>query len=116
MCQKEITREQAIQLVTEGKTDLIEGSPRRKAGPSMPFSLRQGAEDQIGNFRRANLVKARQEQWQKRAAQSKAAARSREGGKAKRKQSASTAIFTKRTMPSSSRNPRRMVRRASFSN
>src|SRR4051812_37248820 len=35
MCQKAIPREAAIQLVTAGKTDLIQGSFRKKAAPSM---------------------------------------------------------------------------------
>ncbi len=42
MCQKEITREQAIQLVTVGKTDLIEKFTSKKGRPFDAFLVRQG--------------------------------------------------------------------------
>jgi DNA topoisomerase-3 len=42
MCQKEITREQAIQLVTRGKTDLIEKFISKKGRPFDAFLVRQG--------------------------------------------------------------------------
>ncbi len=42
MCQKEITREQAIQLVTEGKTELIEKFTSKKGRPFDAFLVRQG--------------------------------------------------------------------------
>jgi DNA topoisomerase-3 len=42
MCQKEITREQAIQLVTRGKTDLIEKFTSKKGRPFDAFLVRQG--------------------------------------------------------------------------
>ena len=41
MCQKEITREQAIQLVTKGKTDLIEKFTSKKGRPFDAFLVRQ---------------------------------------------------------------------------
>ena len=43
MCQKEISREQAIQLVTSGKTDLIEKFTSKKGRPFDAFLVRQGA-------------------------------------------------------------------------
>jgi DNA topoisomerase-3 len=43
MCQKAITREQAQQLVTEGKTELIQGFISKKGRPFDAFLLRQGA-------------------------------------------------------------------------
>ncbi|MFN2508812.1 MAG: DNA topoisomerase, partial [Chthoniobacterales bacterium] len=43
MCQKPVTREQAIQLVERGKTDLIEGFVSKKGRPFDAFLLRQGA-------------------------------------------------------------------------
>ncbi len=43
MCQKEITREQAIQLVTRGKTDLIEKFTSKKGRPFDAYLVRQGA-------------------------------------------------------------------------
>ncbi len=42
MCQKEITREQAIQLVTRGKTDLIEKFTSKKGRPFDAFLVRHG--------------------------------------------------------------------------
>ncbi|MEO7165791.1 MAG: DNA topoisomerase 3 [Chthoniobacterales bacterium] len=42
MCQKEITRGQAIQLVTVGKTDLIEKFTSKKGRPFDAFLVRQG--------------------------------------------------------------------------
>ena len=42
MCQKEITRDQAIQLVTRGKTDLIEKFISKKGRPFDAFLVRQG--------------------------------------------------------------------------
>ena len=42
MCQKPITREQAQQLVTEGKTELIQGFISKKGRPFDAFLLRQG--------------------------------------------------------------------------
>jgi DNA topoisomerase-3 len=42
MCQKPVTREQAIQLVERGKTDLIEGFVSKKGRPFDAFLLRQG--------------------------------------------------------------------------
>ncbi len=42
MCQKEITREQAIQLVTRGKTDLIEKFTSKKGRPFDAYLVRQG--------------------------------------------------------------------------
>ncbi|MFN2476952.1 MAG: DNA topoisomerase 3 [Chthoniobacterales bacterium] len=42
MCQKPVTREQAIQLVQRGKTDLIEGFISKKNRPFDAFLLRQG--------------------------------------------------------------------------
>ena len=41
MCQKTITREQAIQLVTHGKTDLIEKFTSKKGRPFDAFLVRQ---------------------------------------------------------------------------
>jgi DNA topoisomerase-3 len=43
MCQKPVTREQAIQLVERGKTDLIEGFTSKKNRPFDAFLIRQGA-------------------------------------------------------------------------
>ncbi|MDQ6624959.1 MAG: topoisomerase C-terminal repeat-containing protein, partial [Verrucomicrobiota bacterium] len=43
MCQKPVTREQAIQLVDRGKTDLIEGFTSKKNRPFDAFLIRQGA-------------------------------------------------------------------------
>jgi DNA topoisomerase-3 len=43
MCQKPVTREQAILLVERGKTDLIEGFVSKKGRPFDAFLLRQGA-------------------------------------------------------------------------
>ncbi|MGI8481454.1 MAG: DNA topoisomerase, partial [Chthoniobacterales bacterium] len=43
MCQKEVTREQAVQLVERGKTDLIEKFISKKGRPFDAFLLRQGA-------------------------------------------------------------------------
>ncbi len=43
MCQKPVTREQAIKLVEGGKTDLIEGFVSKKGRPFDAFLLRQGA-------------------------------------------------------------------------
>ncbi len=43
MCQKPITLEQAIQLVTVGKTDVIEGFISKKGRPFNAHLLRQGA-------------------------------------------------------------------------
>jgi DNA topoisomerase-3 len=43
MCQKEITREQAIQLVTSGKTELIEKFTSKKGRPFDAYLVRQGA-------------------------------------------------------------------------
>ena len=42
MCQKTITREQAIQLVTQGKTELIEKFTSKKGRPFDAFLVRQG--------------------------------------------------------------------------
>ncbi|MGI8430796.1 MAG: DNA topoisomerase, partial [Chthoniobacterales bacterium] len=42
MCQKEITREHVIQLVTVGKTDLIEKFTSKKGRPFDAFLVRQG--------------------------------------------------------------------------
>ncbi len=42
MCQKEITREQAIQLVTRGKTDLIEKFTSKKGRPFDAYLVRHG--------------------------------------------------------------------------
>lgn len=42
MCQKEITREQAIQLVTRGKTDLIEKFTSKKGRPFDAYLVRRG--------------------------------------------------------------------------
>jgi DNA topoisomerase-3 len=42
MCQKPVTREQAIHLVERGKTDLIEGFVSKKGRPFDAFLLRQG--------------------------------------------------------------------------
>ncbi len=42
MCQKQITREQAIQLVTNGKTDLIEKFTSKKGRPFDAYLVRQG--------------------------------------------------------------------------
>ena len=42
MCQKEIPREQAIQLVTAGKTDLIEKFTSKKGRPFDAYLVRQG--------------------------------------------------------------------------
>ncbi len=42
MCQREITRDQAIQLVTVGKTDLIEKFTSKKGRPFDAFLVRQG--------------------------------------------------------------------------
>jgi len=42
MCQKQITREQAIQLATRGKTDLIEKFTSRKGRPFDAYLVRQG--------------------------------------------------------------------------
>jgi DNA topoisomerase-3 len=42
MCQKEITREHAIQLVTRGKTDLIEKFTSKKGRPFDAYLVRQG--------------------------------------------------------------------------
>jgi DNA topoisomerase-3 len=42
MCQKEIAREQAIQLVTQGKTDLIEKFTSKKGRPFDAYLVRQG--------------------------------------------------------------------------
>ncbi len=42
MCQKEITRERAIELVTRGKTDLIEKFTSKKGRPFDAFLVRQG--------------------------------------------------------------------------
>ncbi|MGH8093901.1 MAG: DNA topoisomerase 3 [Chthoniobacterales bacterium] len=42
MCQKEITREQAIQMVTRGKTDLIEKFTSKKGRPFDACLVRQG--------------------------------------------------------------------------
>ena len=42
MCQREITREQAIQLVTRGKTDLIEKFTSKKGRPFDAYLVRQG--------------------------------------------------------------------------
>ena len=44
---------------TQGKTDLIEKFTSKKGRPFDAFLVRQGAEDQLGNFRRANRAKAR---------------------------------------------------------
>lgn len=43
MCQKPITREQAIQLVSEGKTELIQGFISKKGRPFDASLIRQGA-------------------------------------------------------------------------
>lgn len=43
MCQKSIERDHAIQLVTQGKTDLIKGFISKKGRPFDAFLLRQGA-------------------------------------------------------------------------
>ncbi len=43
MCQKPITRENAIQLVTDGKTELIKAFISRKGRPFDAFLTRQGA-------------------------------------------------------------------------
>ena len=43
MCQKEISREQAIQLVTNGKTDLIEKFTSKKGRPFDAYLVRQGS-------------------------------------------------------------------------
>ena len=43
MCQKPITREQAIQLATTGKTELIQGFISKKGRPFDAYLLRQGA-------------------------------------------------------------------------
>jgi DNA topoisomerase-3 len=43
MCQKPITREHAIQLVTVGKTDLIQGFISKKGRPFDAFLVRQAA-------------------------------------------------------------------------
>ena len=43
MCQREIPREQAIKLVTVGKTDLIEKFTSKKGRPFDAFLVRQGA-------------------------------------------------------------------------
>ncbi len=43
MCQKPITREMAIDMVTKGKTGLIEGFTSKKGRPFDAFLLRQGA-------------------------------------------------------------------------
>jgi DNA topoisomerase-3 len=43
MCQKAITREQAIQLVTDGKTELIEKFTSKKGRPFDAYLVRQGA-------------------------------------------------------------------------
>ena len=42
MCKKEITREQAIQLVRDGKTELIKGFTSKKGRPFDAFLLRRG--------------------------------------------------------------------------
>ena len=42
MCQKQITREQAIQLATRGKTDLIEKFTSKKGRPFDAYLVRQG--------------------------------------------------------------------------
>ena len=42
MCQKQITREQAIQLVTRGKSDLIEKFTSKKGRPFDAYLVRQG--------------------------------------------------------------------------
>ncbi len=42
MCQKPVTREQAIQLVERGKSDLIEGFVSKKGRPFDAYLLRQG--------------------------------------------------------------------------
>ncbi len=42
MCQKEITREQAIELATRGKTELIEKFTSKKGRPFDAFLVRQG--------------------------------------------------------------------------
>ncbi len=42
MCQKEITREQVVQLVTHGKTDLIEKFTSKKGRPFDAYLVRQG--------------------------------------------------------------------------
>jgi DNA topoisomerase-3 len=42
MCQREITREQAVQLVTRGKTDLIEKFTSKKGRPFDAYLVRQG--------------------------------------------------------------------------
>ncbi|MBA3961407.1 MAG: DNA topoisomerase 3 [Chthoniobacterales bacterium] len=42
MCQREISREQAVQLVTRGKTDLIEKFTSKKGRPFDAFLVRQG--------------------------------------------------------------------------
>jgi DNA topoisomerase-3 len=42
MCQKPVTREQAIKLVEAGKTDLIEGFVSKKGRPFDAFLVRQG--------------------------------------------------------------------------
>ncbi len=43
MCQKPITREQAIQLVTQGKTELIQGFISKRGRPFDAFLTRHGA-------------------------------------------------------------------------
>jgi DNA topoisomerase-3 len=43
MCQKEVTREQAIKLVERGKTDLIEKFTSKKGRPFDAYLVRQGA-------------------------------------------------------------------------
>jgi DNA topoisomerase-3 len=42
MCKKEITRDQAIQMVTDGKTELIKGFTSKKGRPFDAFLLRKG--------------------------------------------------------------------------
>jgi DNA topoisomerase III len=42
MCQKPIAREQAVQLATQGKTDLIQGFTSKKGRPFDAFLVRQG--------------------------------------------------------------------------
>jgi DNA topoisomerase III len=42
MCQKALSREQAIQLVTQGKTDLVQGFISKRGRPFDAFLLRQG--------------------------------------------------------------------------
>ncbi|MBI5381533.1 MAG: DNA topoisomerase 3 [Opitutae bacterium] len=43
MCQKPITRENAIQLVTQGKTELVQGFTSKKGRPFDAFLVRAGA-------------------------------------------------------------------------